>query len=143
MVKKVFNKWKFSIYWNFQSKIFAKRLVTDSPELQKQQPEVFCKKKDVLRNLAKFTGKHLCQSLFIKKETLLQALSYEICEISINICFTKHPRTTASRTLKQIFRPCKSRLKTFLRCALLNFVVLNFWLANRQSFKSISLVIWC
>ena len=31
--------------------------------LQKQPPEVFCKK-DVLRNLAKFTGKHLYQGLF-------------------------------------------------------------------------------
>ena len=34
--------------------------------LQKQPPEVFCKK-DVLRNFAKFTGKHLCQSLFFNK----------------------------------------------------------------------------
>ena len=30
---------------------------------QKQPPEVFCKK-GVLRNVAKFTGKHLCQRLF-------------------------------------------------------------------------------
>ena len=30
------------------------------------QPEVFCKK-DVLSNFAKFTGKHLCQSLFFNK----------------------------------------------------------------------------
>ena len=30
--------------------------------VQKQPPEVFCKK-GVLRNFAKFTGKHLCQSL--------------------------------------------------------------------------------
>ena len=30
---------------------------------QKQPPKVFCKK-DVLKNFAKFTGKHLCQSLF-------------------------------------------------------------------------------
>ena len=29
-------------------------------------PEVFCKK-GVLRNFAKFTGKHLCQSLFFNK----------------------------------------------------------------------------
>ena len=40
---------------------------------QKQPPEVFCKKKSVLRSFAKFTGKHLHQSLFfnkiIKKET--------------------------------------------------------------------------
>ena len=44
------------------------------------RPEVFCKK-GVLRNFAKFTGKHLCQSLFfikvaglhfVKKETLSQ-----------------------------------------------------------------------
>ena len=29
-------------------------------------PEVFCKKV-VLRNFAKFTGKHLCQSVFFNK----------------------------------------------------------------------------
>ena len=34
--------------------------------LQKQPPKVFCKK-GVLRNFAKFTGKHLCQSLFFNK----------------------------------------------------------------------------
>ena len=30
------------------------------------RPEMFCKK-GVLRNFAKFTGKHLCQSLFLNK----------------------------------------------------------------------------
>ena len=30
------------------------------------RPEMFCKK-GVLRNFAKFTGKHLCQSLFFNK----------------------------------------------------------------------------
>ena len=30
------------------------------------RPEVFCKK-DILRNFTKFTGKHLCQSLFFNK----------------------------------------------------------------------------
>ena len=38
-------------------------------KIQKQPPEVFCKK-GVLRNLAKFTGKHLCQSLFFNKHIL-------------------------------------------------------------------------
>ena len=33
---------------------------------QKPPPEVFCKK-GVLRNFAKLTGKHLCQSLFFNK----------------------------------------------------------------------------
>ena len=60
-------------------------------------------KKGVLRNLAKFTGRHLCQSLFfnkvaglrpqacnfIKKETLAQVFSCKFCEICENI-FAEH-----------------------------------------------------
>ena len=49
--------------------------------------EVFFKK-GALRNFAKFTGKHLCQSLFFNKvagqETLAQVISCEFCEISKN-----------------------------------------------------------
>ena len=59
------------------------------------RPEVFCKK-GVLRNLTKFTGKHLCQSQacnFIKKETLAQVFSCEFCEISKNTFFNKTPPT--------------------------------------------------
>ena len=63
---------------------------------------VFCKK-GVLRNFAKFTGKHLCQSLFlikllalpcnfIKKETLIQVFSCEFYEISkCNFCYRTPP----------------------------------------------------
>ena len=36
------------------------------PTNRSSRPEVFCKK-GVLRNSAKFTGKHLCQSLFFNK----------------------------------------------------------------------------
>ena len=45
--------------------------------------EVFCKI-GVLRNFPKFTGKHLCQSLFLNKvaETLVQVLSLGFCAIS-------------------------------------------------------------
>ena len=64
-------------------------------------------KKGVLRNFAKFTGKHLCQSLFfnqvaggtcnlIKKETLAQVFSCEFCEIFKNTFFTEHVWATAS-----------------------------------------------
>ena len=63
-------------------------------------------RKVVLRNFAKFTGKHLCQSLlfnnvpgpcnFIKKETLAQVFSCEFCEISKNTFFTEHIWATAS-----------------------------------------------
>ena len=57
---------------------------------QKQPPEVFYVRKG---NFAKFTGKHLCQSIFlkkaqacnfIKKETLAQVFSCKFCEICKN-----------------------------------------------------------
>ena len=39
--------------------------------IRSSRPEVFCKK-GVLRNFAKFTGKHLCQSLFYNKVAALR-----------------------------------------------------------------------
>ena len=68
------------------------------------RPEVFCKR-DVFRHFAKFTGKHLCQSLymsepqacnFIKKENLAQVFSCEFCKISKNTFFHKTPLVAAS-----------------------------------------------
>ena len=58
-------------------------------------PEVFCKK-GVLRNFAKFTGKHLCQGLFFNKETLAQVFSCEFCEISTNNFSYRIPPVAAS-----------------------------------------------
>ena len=65
--------------------------------------------KGVLKNFAKFTGKRLCQSLFLiklqasvynffKKETLAQIFSCEFCETFKSIIFTEHLRATASET---------------------------------------------
>ena len=45
---------------NYISKLAIKTL-----EQQKQRRKVFCKK-GILKNVTKFTGKHLCQSLFFK-----------------------------------------------------------------------------
>ena len=70
------------------------------------RPEVFCKN-GVLRNFAKFTGKHLCQNLFfnkvvgkacnfIKKESLAQVFSCEFCEISKKTFFYRTPPVAAS-----------------------------------------------
>ena len=60
------------------------------------RPEVFCKK-CALRNFAKFTGKHLCQSLFFnKKENLAQAFACEFCGISKNTFLHKTPLVAAS-----------------------------------------------
>ena len=58
--------------------------------------------KGVLRNLAKFAGIHLCQSVFfkacnfIKKETLVQAFSCEFYEISKDIFFCRTPSAAVS-----------------------------------------------
>ena len=76
---------------------------------KKQPPEVFCKK-GVLRNLTKFTGKHLCQSLFfnrvagaacnfIKKRFLHRCFPVNFAKIFKNTYFTKHLWTTASERL--------------------------------------------
>ena len=61
-------------------------------------------KKGALRNFTKFTGKHLCQSLFfrpeacnfIKKEALAQVFSCEFCEIFKNTFFQRTPPVATS-----------------------------------------------
>ena len=60
----------------------------------------------LLKKFAKRTGKHLYRSLFlnkvaglcnfIKKETLVQVISYEICEIFKNTFFHRTPPVAAS-----------------------------------------------
>ena len=53
----------------------------------------------VLKNCAKFTGKHLYQSFFLKNETLAEVFFCEFCEIFKNTFFTEHLRATASVSL--------------------------------------------
>ena len=57
-------------------------------------------KKGVLRNFAKFIGKHLCQNLFFNKvalaETLVQVFTCEFCEISKNTFSYKTTPVVAS-----------------------------------------------
>ena len=55
--------------------------------LQKQPPEVFCKK-HVLRNSVKLTGKHLCQSFFFNKVAGLRCFP---------VSFEKFPKTPFHR----------------------------------------------
>ena len=74
--------------------------------LRSSRLEVFCKKA-VLRNFAKLTEKHLCQSLFfnkvavgpvtlLKTETLAQVFSCEFCEISKSTFYYTIPLVAAS-----------------------------------------------
>ena len=76
---------------------------------------MFCKK-GVLRNFAKFTGKHLCQSIFLnkvlqlyKKETLAQVFSCEFCEIFEINFFHRTPLVAASNVTASLSR----NLETF------------------------------
>ena len=66
-----------------------------------------CSVRKVLRNFAKFTGKHLCHSLFFNKaagqrpatlleKTLLQVFSCKFYEISKNTFFKEHLWATDS-----------------------------------------------
>ena len=75
--------------------------------------EVFCEK-GVFRSFAKFTGKHLCQSLFLinfqastcnftKNETLTQVFSCEFCKISKNMFSYRTPPVAAS----ELYTICK------------------------------------
>ena len=71
----------------------------------------FSARTGVLRNFEKFTGKHLCQSLFliklacnfVMKEALAQVFSCEFCEISKNTFFTEHLWETASDVTSLMF----------------------------------------
>ena len=68
------------------------------------RPEVFCKK-GVLRNFAKVTGKHLCQSLFFNKVAGLrpQVFSCDFCEISKNTFCYRTPLVAASEQPMSLF----------------------------------------
>ena len=76
-------------------------------------------KKGVLKNLAKFTGKHLRQSLFLnkkrpatllKKETLAQVFSCEFCKIFENNFLQNASGRTASAVSNCL---CFDRTKLF------------------------------
>ena len=67
-----------------------------------QELEVLCKK-GVLRNFAKFIGKHQCQSLFFNKvavhRPLAQMFSCEFCKNSKNTFSYRTPLVAASKDI--------------------------------------------
>ena len=96
--------------------VFAKNVF-----LRSIRQEVFYKK-GVLRNFARITGKHRARVSFliklqaacnfIRKETLAQVFSYEICEISKNIFSYRTPpvaASTSSLPMKFVMFICSCR----------------------------------
>ena len=104
---------------------------------QKQPPEVFCKK-CVLKNVAYFTRKHLCWSLFLKKlqdfrhtETPTQVLYRTICKISKNSYFEEHLQATASGVFKILSNIYLTLLNVFFyfkkKCFVLKIIRLFYF----------------
>ena len=63
--------------------------------IQKQPPEVFCKK-GVLKNFTKFTGKRLCQGLFFNKVAEHRCFPVNFVIFFRTRFFTEHLRATVS-----------------------------------------------
>ena len=84
--------------------------------MRKQRPEVFCKK-GVLRHFAKFTGKHLCQSLFNKVACLRLFYRTPLVAASVyDILWFSSCRISSIRTDKNVFNrlPCETFSITYL-----------------------------
>ena len=95
-------------------------------------------RKGVLRNFAKFTGKHLCQSLFfnkvaglacsfMKQETLTQVFSCDFCQISKNTFFTEHLWATASCSRPELICLLNSCSENYLRTPTKTSIVGNIF----------------
>ena len=90
--------------WHFAKSVRAAELQSHPivrmflVNFRSSRPEVFCKR-GVLKNFSKFTGKHLCQSLFLDKVAgLRQVFSCEFCQISKNTFFYRTPLVASSET---------------------------------------------
>ena len=67
---------KSECYHNFYVTTF--QTLAKHVKCRSSRPEVFCKK-GVLRNFTKFTGKHLCQSLFFNKVAVIKKRLWHRC----------------------------------------------------------------
>ena len=93
-IELVYSIWK-PVIWKYN---FSNSLNVQWSSCSRSSSRRCSVRKDVLRNLAKFTGKHLCQSLYFNKVTGLRQFSGtgEFGQISKNTFFTEHVWATAS-----------------------------------------------
>ena len=108
------------------------KLTNDVKETDRSsRPEVFCKK-GVLRNFAKFTGKHLCQSLFFNKvaglrpSTLLKkrlwhrCFPFNFCEIFKNTFSYRTPLVAAFKQKTNLKLRVSSHVRFYPRVNFFN-----------------------
>ena len=95
--------YSFFFYWTIYSTWMTEEQVENQLVAFRNSHRRCSARKGVLRNFAKFTGKHLCQSLFfvLSPETLLKKRLWHRC-FPMNFCvkntfFTEHLWTTASK----------------------------------------------
>ena len=84
---------------NFKTKLKISSIILKSDvalHLQKQPPEVFCKKKVLLQTSQNSQGSTCARASFLIK---LQEISCEFCEISKNTIFTEYLWETASASI--------------------------------------------
>ena len=81
-------------------------------------PEVFCKK-GVLRNFAKFTGKHLCQRLFFNKIASLRPATTPVAasritlnELPLTLYYLREMENNHGnlRPIRYLFRTCQTSI---------------------------------
>ena len=80
------------LLWNFYQDIFQKVSETFRAANIKSSYRRWSVRKGVLRNFAKFTGKHLCQSLFFNKATFATLLKKKLWHRSFPVKFVKFLR---------------------------------------------------
>ena len=117
-LKKVYSRLSVHIY---QTLILQEANLRESI-YKSSRPEVVCKI-GLLRNFAKFTGKHLYQRLLliklpkawnnIKKDTMAQEFSCEFCEISKNSFSYRTPPVVFQNRALQFIIPVVSETATW------------------------------
>ena len=97
---------KLDLMMKLDSIKYLKHPVNLQDTVQKLPPEVFYKK-DAVTNFAKFTGKHLCQSLFLNKVADLRLWHSVFLSILLNLgtpFFTEHLQVATFVCIKYVFR---------------------------------------
>ena len=89
-----------SVYWYYEINKWKEYIVVVN---EKQSPGGV--RKTVLRNFAKFTGKHLCQSLFLNKVAGLRHMYIPVnfAKFLRTSFLTEHLLTTASVAVKDLY----------------------------------------